>query len=267
MQRILATDLDGTLIPLEGHSQNRSDLRTLATLIETSGCTLVFVTGRHLASVEDVRSQEELPRPDWIICDVGTSIYHLNDAGVPMLVSQYAEHLGELCKTMSREHLVDMLAEVAGLRMQESEKQGPFKLSYYIEQTLLQDVERQITTLLQRHEAPYSLICSVDPFNGDGLVDLLPQGVSKNFALAWWTEHVNAKRESILFAGDSGNDFAPLTAGYRGILVANSPPDLADRILSVHQDRNWIGRLFRATQQATSGVLEGCQHFGLFAPT
>ncbi|MCA9046439.1 MAG: HAD-IIB family hydrolase, partial [Planctomycetaceae bacterium] len=225
-----------------------------------------FVTGRHLASVEDVRVQEELPCPHWIICDVGTSIYHLNDSGVPELVSQYAEHLAALCSSMSREHLVDILAEVAGLRMQESEKQGPFKLSYYIEQSLLQNAEQHILSLLQRHEAPYSLICSVDPFNGDGLVDLLPQGVSKDFALAWWTEHVNANRESILFAGDSGNDFAPLTAGYRGILVANSPPDLADRILSVHQDRNWSGRLFRATQQATSGVLEGCRHFGLFEP-
>ncbi|MCB9951489.1 MAG: HAD-IIB family hydrolase [Planctomycetaceae bacterium] len=266
MQRILATDLDGTLIPLDGHSQNRADLSKLSTLIESSGCTLVFVTGRHLASVEDVRVQEELPCPHWIICDVGTSIYHLNDSGVPELVSQYAEHLAALCSSMSREHLVDILAEVAGLRMQESEKQGPFKLSYYIEQSLLQNAEQHILSLLQRHEAPYSLICSVDPFNGDGLVDLLPQGVSKDFALAWWTEHVNANRESILFAGDSGNDFAPLTAGYRGILVANSPPDLADRILSVHQDRNWSGRLYRATQQATSGVLEGCRHFGLFEP-
>ena len=47
---VLATDLDGTLIPLDGNQQNQSDLQTLAAELERNDVTLVFVTGRHFES-------------------------------------------------------------------------------------------------------------------------------------------------------------------------------------------------------------------------
>ena len=46
--RVLATDLDGTLIPLEGDARNVEDLETLAERFERSGWSLVFATGRPL---------------------------------------------------------------------------------------------------------------------------------------------------------------------------------------------------------------------------
>ena len=71
------------------------------------------------------------------------------------------------------------------------------------------------------------------------------------------------RRESIVFAGDSGNDLAALTAGYRAILVGNADRSLAHQALQAHQQSNWSDRLYLAREKATSGVLEGCRWFGL----
>ena len=62
-RRVLATDLDGTLIPLAGIEQNEFDLRTLASQLEQQRVMLVFVTGRHLASVVGAIQQFQLPPP------------------------------------------------------------------------------------------------------------------------------------------------------------------------------------------------------------
>jgi hydroxymethylpyrimidine pyrophosphatase-like HAD family hydrolase len=87
---LLATDLDGTLIPLDGEPQNRQDLQTLAALLERLGVALIYVTGRHLESVERAIDEHQMPRPDWLICDVGTSIYQHCDGEHFQLLEAYA---------------------------------------------------------------------------------------------------------------------------------------------------------------------------------
>ena len=80
-KKILATDLDGTLIPLPGNQANAADLAELTRLIPNRCVTLVFVTGRHLESVEAAIIEHGLPIPDWIICNVGTSLFQKSDQG------------------------------------------------------------------------------------------------------------------------------------------------------------------------------------------
>jgi hydroxymethylpyrimidine pyrophosphatase-like HAD family hydrolase len=123
-------------------------------------------------------------------------------------------------------------------------------------------VER-IQEKLDQAGAPYSIVHSVDPFTGDGLVDLLPAGVSKAHALAWWVEQQGFDSSVIVYAGDSGNDLAALTAGYRAIVVGNAARSLARQVQAVHRERGWSKRLYLARKNATSGVLEGCLWFGL----
>ena len=78
---ILASDLDGTLIPLEGEPENQADLQRLAEQLDRHGVTLVYSTGRHFASAAQAIDQFQLPQPDWLICDVGTSIFRRDDGG------------------------------------------------------------------------------------------------------------------------------------------------------------------------------------------
>ncbi len=259
---ILATDLDGTFIPLKDNDANQRDLRCLASELQDRDLDLIFVTGRHFTSVQAAIADHRLPLPGWIICDVGTSLFARSAAGEYESVASYAQHLESRIAGHTVDDLRQQLQAITGLRLQEPEKQGPFKLSYYADAEALSKRVDQIQAVLDAEAAPYTVIASVDPFNQDGLIDLLPTGVSKAFALRWWTEQYEYDQRSIVFAGDSGNDLAALTAGYRSILVANALQNVVQQAVAAHRQQGWPDRLFLATQTATSGVLEGLRHFG-----
>ncbi len=261
-RHLLATDLDGTLIPLQSSQENCRDLRLLREQACHGEITLVFVTGRHLASVLEAIAQYDLPQPEWIICDVGTTICRRNDDGEFVSAPAYEDELVQIVGQLPIEQVHERLSRVSGIRLQEPEKQGTFKLSYYADASMLQAVCEQVQQLLL-DDAPYSVIHSIDPFNGDGLIDLLPRGVSKAFALEWWSRLVGVATEQLVFAGDSGNDLAALVAGYRTIVVGNADDQLRDRVHTAHLQAGWTNRLFLAETTATSGVLDGCRHFSL----
>lgn len=264
MQQALATDLDGTLIPLDGNSENLDDLKSLTQLLADATVELLFVTGRHFESVAEAMREKHLPTPNWIICDVGTTILQRDAAGEYSKLSEYRNALSSITQHLERDDLEKILSDVEGLRRQEEEKQGEFKLSFYCDEQERERVSESIEAKLEEHQAPFSLISSVDPFNGDGLIDLLPKGVSKAFALDWWTDFSERPRDSVIFAGDSGNDTHALTAGYHSIVVANANPDVVANVRYIHESRGSLDKLFVATKPATSGVLEGCQFFELF---
>jgi HAD superfamily hydrolase (TIGR01484 family) len=259
---ILASDLDGTLIPLDADRQNRHDLGVLAEQLADCEITLIYVTGRHLQSVQQALQQVPLPVPDWVICDVGTSLFR-RDEGDFVPVKAYQRVLDEIIADRPISQLREDLQPIAGLRPQEQAKQGRFKLSFYADATQLDRLVGRIHQELERTNAPYSIIHSVDPFTGDGLIDLLPATVSKAHALAWWVEHARLSPDSLVFAGDSGNDLAAMTAGYRTIVVGNADRSLAEQVSAKHREAGWQNRLCLARGRATSGVLEGCRAFGL----
>ncbi len=266
-RHVLATDLDGTLIPLTGHPDNQTDLIRLGELLKQHGIPLVYVTGRNLESVKQAQSENPLPPPEWIICDVGTSIYQLKKDKPPQQVAEYQEHLQDLIVKLPIEELQDCLCDFKQLRLQEEEKQGPFKLSYYVNAQQLPAIAMELNRRLKELDAPYSLIASVDPFNGDGLMDFLPQAVSKAHALRWWCEFAGYEKESIVFAGDSGNDVAALTAGFRSIVVGNADCTVARQVSTIHSQNEWSNRVHLAQESATSGLLAGCRWFELFTET
>ena len=258
--KVLATDMDGTFIPLEGNEQNRADLCELQAELDRNDIALMYVTGRHLNLVLDAIHSHGLPSPPWMICDVGASIYQVNDTGQYMLLEAYTRHLGELAGEFSRDALVQRVSDIAGLRAQEDEKQTRFKISYYCDADELDEVVVKLTAELERTGAPYRIIASIDPFTGVGLIDLLPSGVSKAYALRWWAA-IRSDHENIVFAGDSGNDIAALTAGYRSIVVGNAEDSVVDQVQRVHKSKDWNDRLVISASDATSGVLEGLRHF------
>lgn len=263
VHHVLATDLDGTLIPLPGNAQNQADLRTLDRQIERNGATLTFVTGRHFESVAGAIEEFRLPWPAWIICDVGTSIYRRLPSGEFEPVVAYQRHQERIIAAMPILTLRQRLRTTRQLQLQEPEKQGRFKLSFYADAVRLSELVDRLQQELEQLGAPYSIVQSVDPFNGDGLIDLLPTSVSKAHALRWWIQFADLERQQVVFAGDSGNDLAALTAGYQAILVGNADRLLAQQVSDAHREFGWENRLYLARGTATSGVLEGCHWFGL----
>lgn len=276
--QVLATDLDGTLIPLDGNEQNVQDLSLIGEHLSQNGMQMLFVTGRHLASIMAVMLEKSLPQPDWIIGDVGTSIYRREasietnqskaSATSPDTVSSYAldacyvDHLQELVGDFSVTRLADCLQSIGELRLQEPEKQTRFKLSYYVDHDRCSAATQQIEQRLFEMQAPYTVVASRDPFNGDGLIDLLPRQVTKAHGISWWAEQQSIDRQAILYAGDSGNDSAVFAAGYLSIIVANAAPEVLQAARAAHARAGWSDRIFAAPAPATSGVLAGLKHYG-----
>ncbi|TWU02071.1 HAD-IIB family hydrolase [Neorhodopirellula pilleata] len=273
--RVLATDLDGTFLPLSGDEQAENALMQIRGQIDSERLPLVFVTGRHVESVFDAIAVDGLPQPGWIICDVGTSIYRLDPsarsdrptqeslAASYSRVADYDAALNDKIGHTDVEELRHAIGDLPDIRLQESIKQGRHKLSYYVSAEKLDECRERIEQHLADRSLPYGIISSVDPFNNDGLIDVLPEGVSKAFALNWWCSDNGYEPPEVVFCGDSGNDFAALVAGYRAVVVANAARPLAEHIRQTHQTQGWTDRLFLATATSTGGVLQGMQWFGL----
>lgn len=257
----LATDLDGTLIPIAESPEHHRDLRLLEDLLSDRMMSLVFVTGRHIASVRSAIAEHQLPIPRWILCDVGTSAFERRDDGQFYLVQQYADQLHAIVDGVAQTELLKTVASVPHLRLQEPEKQAQFKTSFYAPAERLNEVIAIVEDRLSQSKMPCQIVSSLDPINGIGLIDLLPLGVSKAFALEWWCREQNLSPQTVIFAGDSGNDLEAFNAGYRTIIVGNAPAPVFESVQKTHQAAGWTDRLFHASQHATSGVLEGVRHF------
>ena len=258
---ILATDLDGTLIPLAGSSENVQHLAQITDLIAEDEMSLLFVTGRHFESVMNAIHEYCLPTPNWILCDVGTSAYERRNTGEFELVDRYSRIVKSQMQNADSEMLRQLTNLIPHLRLQSPENQTAFKVSFHTQAADLDDIVLRIAVELRKADANCQIISSVDPVTGGGLIDLLPTGVSKAFALDWWRREHQSQQHSIIFAGDSGNDLEALSAGYRSIIVGNAARIVVEQAREAHASAGWVNRLYFAKGHATSGVLEGLQHF------
>lgn len=259
-KNILATDLDGTLIPLSGNAQHREDLVALSALLQQHASTLIFATGRHFESVLDVMDTAALPQPEWIICDVGTSLYRQNGSQY-VLYQQYTDELNAMTQGVEHEAVETLLADCMGLTLQPQENQGIFKVSYFCAQAGVDRLAAEINARLQRAGLPYACLGSVDPFVEQGLLDVLPATVNKAYALTWLATHVGYVENNVIYAGDSGNDLAALTAGFKSIIVGNASVELMAKVKDILGQDRAQSHLYCARSTATSGVLEGCKHY------
>ncbi len=260
----LASDLDGTFIPLPGGDDNREALRVLHEQRTRAPFTLIFATGRRLQTVEAAIIEQGLPGPDWLVCDVGTSIYERVAAGWSALAT-YEERVAEVVAGKDRNDVERALADLPDLTLQDAVHQKRFKISYDAPAARVEKLSLMISARLREHELPYEVTASVDPSGAHGLIDVLPRGVGKAFALTWLCEHLKLEGTQMLYAGDSGNDLDALISGFRAIVVGNATPGLAEQARERLAMRGNKDCLFVATGSATSGVLEGCRHWGLFA--
>lgn len=261
--RVLATDLDGTLIPLPGNEANVKDLLEIARARSKGKLPLVFATGRHLESVEEAIVEFNLPQPDWIVCDVGSRIVDCRSGTRTDFVA-YSEHLLELAGGLSRTEVESALSGIEGLSLQVPEHQTDFKVSF-------ECAAGQLDAILEQVEArtaglPYSCMGSLDPFLNCGLIDVMPGRVNKAYALLWLATHADFKPDEVVYSGDSGNDLAALASGFRAIIVANASKGLVGKVAALQSERGISAeRCFQARDEATSGVLEGCLHYGLIS--
>ncbi|MFJ5921183.1 HAD-IIB family hydrolase [Kitasatospora sp. NPDC092948] len=204
MSRILVTDLDGTL--LGGDAEDR--LRLREALDRHPEVTVVFATGRGPESVRDVLRDPLIPRPRWIIADVGATLLDGVDFS-PVEPLQGQLRAGWPGPSRVRA----ALSRFPALRYQHGVPQDG-RCSYFLDPDLLTD---ELVSAVEELGLTWV-------YSGERYFDVLPAEASKGGALRALAEKLSWPAESILVAGDSLNDLSLFRLGAHGVVVGGAEP-------------------------------------------
>ncbi|MEW6120040.1 MAG: HAD-IIB family hydrolase [Pseudomonadota bacterium] len=261
---LLATDLDRTLLPNGAQPESPLARTRFRRLAERPEVRLAYVTGRHRELVEAAMEAYELPRPHFIIADVGTSLYAVRADGW-QLDRAWQQRIARDWNGRSCEALAALVGAVPGLRLQEAAKQGACKLSYYAPPLQVPDaLLARVRQPLESAGVRASLVWSMDETTATGLLDILPASAGKYQALEALRTELGIPLARTVFAGDSGNDLAVLVSGLPSVLVANAEASVRAEAVARAETANLYlarGGLFGMNGNYSAGILEGVAHF------
>ncbi len=232
---VLATDLDGTL--LAGTHEARRRIRELFSGA-LPGAKLVFVTGRGLETVIPLLSDPTVPRPHYIIADVGATIVDADLRPVEPLAH-------EIAATWPGTH--EVLRALSGFpQLVRQLVPQERRCSFYA-------TESAITPELRA--AVDALGCDL-LFSAGQYLDVLPRGVGKGAAVRRLAEVAGFDPAHILVAGDTLNDLSMFEAGFRGVVVGAAEPALVEAVRK-------SPRVVVADAAGCGGILEALGRHGL----
>jgi len=241
---MLATDLDGTFI---------GDERAMHALwrdLDDAGVLVVFATGRHLSSIEDFYAEVQTTRrAASCVAMVGTEVWHYRESGYALDASWRRL----LADSWDRNRVAAVMSSVPNAELQPDEWQSPFKASYYLESASdgqIREIQDKLTSSGVRTKIVYSM---------GRLLDLLPSQAGKGEAVRYLAAELNVLPESVVTAGDTGNDLDMMRPelGLRSIIVGNASPDL---VAQAPPDS------YRADAAFAAGIREGLEHYGWLDP-
>ncbi|NKX46280.1 HAD-IIB family hydrolase [Roseicyclus persicicus] len=237
---VLATDLDGTF--LGGTEESR---RKFYSWIEESRdrVGLIFVTGRDPGHVRDLTRRRGVPRPDYVVGDVGTTIAEVDDehflAPIAPLEAEIAAAWNDAGMRVQA-----ALRSVPGLTLQSSGFR--FRVSYDMDPDRFDDRAFDIVA-----ELGLDALVSADRY-----FDVLPKGVSKGPSLLRLLTHLGVDNRKVLVAGDTLNDLSMLTMGLPAVAVGNSEPALISALEGMEH-------VHRAREEGVGGIAEAILHHKL----
>jgi sucrose-6-phosphatase len=265
---LLCSDLDRTLLPNGPQPESSGARERFTAVAARPEVTLVYVTGRHRELVQLAIDNYCLPQPDYVIGDVGSSLFAVTSRGW-QLQQDWHEEIAPDWAGLQHEQIHALLADIRTLRLQENAKQNTWKLSYYVplyadNMELLEMIRRR----LEGHAVNASLIWSVDEPAAIGLLDILPASANKLHAIEFLRSRNGFSYADTLFAGDSGNDLSVLASAIPAVLVANASQEVREAALREaeaqgHADALYIasGGYLGMNGNYSAGVLEGLVHF------
>lgn len=265
---LVCTDLDRTLLPNGPESESKLARYYFSELVSRPEVFLAYVTGRDKKLTQEAISNYSLPMPDVVIADVGSTIYQL-DNNQWSEMSEWEQQISQDWNGLSHHELKVILSDISALRLQESHKQAPHKLSFYIPLQVERDsINQLIKERLRSHGVDANLIWSTDEPAGVGLLDVLPRSASKFHAIEAVMKKHRYSRENTIFSGDSGNDIEVLESPILSTLVANSQNYVRETALEKaklagNQQQLYIanGSLTGLNGNYSAGIIEGIIHY------
>jgi hypothetical protein len=268
---LLCTDLDRTLIPNGTLPESPQARLQFLQFVSQPWVTLAYVTGRDLALVEEAIAVHQLPLPNFVIADVGSSLYELQ-GGRWLRLSDWDDTLEADWRSLNssdlRVLLTEPMADYPDCYLQEPQKQGRYKLSYYFSLTLPRvQLITMIADHLDRCRIEANLICSIDERAQIGLLDILPRSANKLLAITYLMNQENFCLENTLFSGDSGNDLDVLISPIKSVLVANADPTFKTQVVAEVAKLGLANSLYLAQGDRqlngnySAGILEGINYY------
>ena len=236
---ILATALDGTL--LGGSEKDRKQLA--ATFSAEKGFRVVFVTRHNPEAVREFLAEPLLPRPDYIIGDVGATVVSGADL----------EPVQPLQKKLDKawpgeEAVLRALKSFPYLERQDFPEHG--RCAFYLAG------EHLITPEMLK--AVEAIGCSLR-FSGGRYLDVLPRTTSKGSTLLELLALEKLDADSVVVAGNSLNDLPMFETELKGVAVGNAETKLRQRI-------GYIRRTCLVRSEGAGGILEGLERHGILEP-
>jgi trehalose-6-phosphate synthase len=201
--------------------------------------TVVFATGRGLPAVRQALRDPLLPRPRWIIADIGATVLDGTDLS-PVEPLQTALRAG----WPGTKRVRAALHRFPALKYQDDVAQDG-RCSFYLHpDQLTADITDAVAALGCRWI-----------YSAGRYFDVLPHVASKGSALLALAQQQGWPVESILVAGDSLNDLSLFTLGTHGVIVGNAEPALASAVSA-------RDAVHRPTQPGAAGVLRALRNLG-----
>ncbi|MCT0217641.1 HAD-IIB family hydrolase [Synechococcus sp. CS-1329] len=266
---LLCTDLDRTLLPNGEAPESPGARERFAALVAHPEITLAYVSGRHLELVEQAIEQFGIPRPDWVISDVGSRLYQWQPPGQWLESAAWQAEISRDWPGLSSGDISEVLSSLGGLSLQGQDRQSTYKLSYVLPLGVdLASLRQEMEARLQPLKARSSWIYSVDEQAQIGLLDILPERATKLHAVEFLMRQQGFAPTSTVFAGDSGNDLPILVSSVPSVLVANAHPDVLQQAQDGSRQGGTSQQLYLAkgdflgmNGHYSAGILEGLVHF------
>lgn len=235
MQRMLATDIDGTIY--DGVHPADELCKLMRT--QQNGLRLCYVTSRSLSSTLRLIDTEYLPPPDYICASVGTVIYDVHAQ------QEMQEYVYQSLDGWDPESVKKISCK--GIVLQEPTQQSPRKVSYYWDgkRASLYSFEVSIRSVIGCR-----YIASSDCF-----IDVIPNRMGKGAAVVCLSRILDIPKSSILCAGDTETDLE--MCGVMGGFVL--PQGISSRIRNIAIVMN--SNIYEATRPYDQGIVDGMQWF------
>lgn len=233
---LLATDLDGTF--LAGTPALRQQLYRLVD--GHSEVMLAWVTGRGQEAVIPLLADPMLPRPDYLICDVGATVVRVSDMH-PMQPLQ-----ADIDERWPGDRTVAHEMERFPMLVRQDVPQER-RCSYYCAPDELEAIRTELEAVVS------ALECEVH-YSADRYLDILPRGVDKGTTLATLVQALRLPKDQVLVAGDTLNDLSMYREGFASVCVGQSEPALLERT------RN-LPNVLHADEPGCGGILQAMKHF------
>jgi len=211
---VLATDLDGTF--LGGSDDARAALYAWIEK-QRDKVGLIFVTGRDPGFIHELTRRRGVPRPDFVVGDVGTTIARVGDdhllSPIPELEDEIAAAWGD-----ANARVQSALHGVSGLKLQGTAFR--YRVSYDMDPATFDPRALDIVA-----DLGLDALISADRY-----FDVLPKDVSKGPSLLRLLSHLGVANERTLVAGDTLNDLSMLALGLPAVAVGNSEAALVEKL-------------------------------------